>query len=116
MGTIELENMEFYAYHGCFAEEQQVGNYFRVDVWVETDCDIPARTDNITDAVNYQVIYDIVKEEMSITSHLLENVVKRIIDRIHSKFPAISGLRVKVAKKNPPLGGKLKSVSVTLSM
>ena len=28
MGVIELENMEFYAFHGCYKEEQVVGNKF----------------------------------------------------------------------------------------
>ena len=37
MSVIQIEKMEFYAYHGHFREEQIVGNRFLVDLWIETD-------------------------------------------------------------------------------
>ena len=33
-GKIELEGMEFHAYHGCFEEEKTSGNLFVVDFTV----------------------------------------------------------------------------------
>jgi dihydroneopterin aldolase len=64
MGTIEIEGMEFYAYHGCFAEEQIVGNKFMVDLRLEANCAKAKISDNINDAVNYQTAYEIVKTEV----------------------------------------------------
>ena len=29
-GILEIEEMEFFAYHGCFEAEQTVGNKFKV--------------------------------------------------------------------------------------
>ncbi len=115
MGTIELEDIELYAYHGCFKEEQIVGNYFNVNISLQADCSTPSKSDNIKDAVNYQRIYDIAKEQMAITSHLLEHVAQRIIDALYNEFSGISNVKVKVSKKNPPLGGQLHRVSVTLT-
>lgn len=115
MGIIELEDIEFYAYHGCFKEEQIVGNYFNVNISLRVNCETPAASDNIQDAVNYQRIYDLAKEQMFVTSHLLEHVAQRIIDSLYSEFSGISDVTVKVSKKNPPLGGKLHRVSVTLT-
>jgi len=37
MGLIQIENMEFYAFHGHFKEERIVGNKFLVDLTIETD-------------------------------------------------------------------------------
>jgi hypothetical protein len=37
MGMISVEGMEFFAYHGCFAEEQVIGTRFIVDFYFETD-------------------------------------------------------------------------------
>ena len=37
MGLIQIENMEFYAFHGHYREEQIVGNRFIVDLTIETD-------------------------------------------------------------------------------
>ena len=114
-GLIELEEMEFYAYHGHFKEEQIVGNKFLVNISIETDCSKAAETDELKDALNYVSIYEITKEEMAIKSFLLENLVGRIINRIHSEFPQIVSSKVKVSKLNPPMGGRMEKVSVTFT-
>ena len=64
MGKIRIEQMEFYAYHGHYKEEQIVGNRFLLDLEIETDMTRPAQTDNLEDAVNYQEAYRIIREEM----------------------------------------------------
>jgi dihydroneopterin aldolase len=115
MGLIEIEGMEFYAYHGHYEEEQIVGNKFLVDIKIEADCDVPAHSDNINDAINYQTVYKIIKKQMKIKSRLLENIVKRIIDAIFDELPGIEKVEVKLSKMNPPMGGKIKKVSVTMS-
>ena len=53
MATITLENMQFYAHHGCFAEERKVGTNFSVTVTFSYDATIAAATDNLEQAVNY---------------------------------------------------------------
>lgn len=106
--------MEFYAYHGCFQEEQVVGNQFLVDVLVDVNTTNAQQTDKLHDTVNYQIIYNLIKEEMKIKSKLLEHVSERIINALHSNFTEIKLIRVKVSKMNPPMGGKIERVSVTL--
>jgi 7,8-dihydroneopterin aldolase/epimerase/oxygenase len=115
MGLIQIENMEFYSFHGHFKEEQIVGNKFIVDLSIETDMKIPSETDNLKDAVDYQKAYQIVKVQMEKKSHLLENIAGRIIDAIYAEMSGIMKLTVKVSKMNPPMGGKIGSVSVTMS-
>lgn len=115
MGIIHLEDMEFYAYHGCFEEERIVGNKFIVNLNIETNMDIPQDTDDIKDALNYQTAYAIVKKEMETKSHLLENIAKRILDSLFLEFSIIEKATIKVSKMNPPMGGKMKCVSISLS-
>jgi dihydroneopterin aldolase len=114
MGLIQIENMEFYAFHGHFKEEQIVGNKFLVDLSIETDMDIPMKSDSLKDAVNYQKAFEIVKFQMEKKSHLLENIAGRIIDAIYDEMTGIRRVSVKVSKLNPPMGGKIGSVSVIL--
>jgi dihydroneopterin aldolase len=114
MGLIQIENMEFYAFHGHFKEEQIVGNKFIVDLTIETDMKIPSKSDNLKDAVNYHKAYQIVKKEMEKKSYLLENIAGRILDTLYSELSGIKKATVKVAKINPPMGGKIGSVSVVL--
>ncbi len=113
-GVIELEEMEFYAYHGCFREENVVGNRFLVNISIKTDMTRAMQTDNIEDALNYVKVYELAKTEIQQTSNLLEHVTARIIDALYRHFPQIEWTRVKVSKMNPPMGGQMRNVSVTL--
>ena len=115
MGLIQIEGMEFYAFHGHFNEERIVGNRFLVDVTLETDMQVPMVSDNLKDAVNYQVAYEIVKREMEKKAFLLEHIAGRIIDALTTELKGVKKATVKVSKMNPPMGGKIGSVSVTLS-
>jgi len=115
MGLIQIENMEFYSFHGHFKEERIVGNKFLVDLTIETDMKKPAESDNLKDAVNYQRVYEIVKQQMEMKSHLLEHIAGRIIDAVYAEMEGITKATVKVSKLNPPMGGKIGSVSVVIT-
>ena len=114
MGIIEIEGMEFYAFHGHFAAEQVVGNRFIVNLTLITDCSPAAKSDKLEDALDYQAAYRIVKEEMQINSSLLEHVAWRILDRFDKEYFNIEKVKVKISKLNPPMGGEIEKVSVTL--
>jgi len=111
MGTILLEGMEFFAFHGCFKEEQIIGTKFIVDISVDVDTDIPERSDALHDTADYVGLYRCVKREMEQKSHLLEHVARRIVDAVRTEFPSITAIKLKIAKINPPMGGKMNQVS-----
>ena len=52
-GILELEVMEFRAYHGCLEREKIAGNDFVVDFRGEMDMSAAAENDRLEDAVNY---------------------------------------------------------------
>ncbi len=114
MGLIQIEGMEFYSFHGHYKEEQIVGNKFLVDLTIETDMEKPMASDNLKDAVNYQRAYEIVKLQMELKSHLLEHIAGRILDALYAEMEGIKKVTVKVSKLNPPIGGKINSVSVVM--
>ncbi|MBR5183053.1 MAG: dihydroneopterin aldolase [Bacteroidales bacterium] len=116
MDRVELIDMHFYAYHGCFEEEQIIGNKFLVNFWAEADLSKPAATDNIEDALNYQLVYNVIKEQMEIKSHLLEHVARRILDAVKAQFPYIERAQVQISKLNPPLGGQVYASRVTMNL
>ncbi len=115
MGKIHLESMEFYAFHGHYEEEQIVGNRFLVDLVIETEMDAAALSDELEDAVNYQEAYRLVSREMKKKSKLLENIASRILNSVCSELPGVLKATVTIRKMNPPVGGQMKAVSVTLS-
>ena len=109
---IHLSGMEFYAYHGCFKEERQVGTLFKVDLVLEYDATQAAQNDDITQTVNYQAIYLEVKEIMQSSVNLLETLCQKIISMLKEKYPKVIHAEVTVHKINPALGGKVGAVSV----
>jgi len=114
MSTISIENMEFYAYHGCFKEEQQIGTWFEVNLNIEADTSKAEVTDHLEDTINYQSVYLTVKRQMMEKSKLLEHVARRILDAVMAEYPVLSA-EVSIRKKNPPLGGKIGAVTVKLN-
>ena len=113
-GIIELEGMEFKAYHGCLEQEKVRGNLFTVDFRGELDLSAAAESDNLNDTLNYADIYDIVANEMSVPSELLENVAGRIVKTIEVQFPQLQSFSVRVSKKKPPVDGVAQWSRVTL--
>ena len=50
MPTIALEKMQFFAHHGVTQAEQDRGNWYWVDVYLQVaDISIAAQTDNLQD-------------------------------------------------------------------
>ena len=114
MGTIRLKNIKIYAFHGCLVEEGQIGSDYLVNVSVKADLKNASKTDELADTVDYVMLQNIVREELAIRSKLLEHVAIRIIDSILLKLEMVTNVKVSVAKRNPPIGGDVAEVSVTL--
>ena len=115
MGYILIENLEVYAYHGLFIEEQTVGRKFIINISIETNFELAAQNDDINGTINYARVCDIVHEQMKIPSKLLEHVGKRIIDEIYQEFSTVDSIELKISKTNPPIAGKIGAVTVVLN-
>lgn len=113
-GTLELNGMEFHAYHGCLPEERRDGNRFTVDFRCSYDMAGAIMSDAIEDALNYAEVYDIVAAQMAIPSNLLEHVAGRIVNALAAAYPWLPEFSVSVTKYNPPVEGPAACSRVTL--
>ena len=114
IGTIELEGMEFRAHHGCLEREKIVGNDFVVDFRGDVDMAAAMESDNLEDAVNYALIYNVVAREMAQPSDLLEHVAGRIKKALATEFPQFVSFSVRVSKKRPPVDGVVQWSRITI--
>jgi 7,8-dihydroneopterin aldolase/epimerase/oxygenase len=112
-GIVALEGLEFHAYHGVYPHERESGNWFEVDIAVETDFTEGARHDDITGTVNYETLFRIIKDEMEKPSKLLETVAEQIINSILAQLP-VSKVELRIAKLNPPIGGKCRKALISI--
>jgi 7,8-dihydroneopterin aldolase/epimerase/oxygenase len=114
MGTIKLQNIRTFSFHGCLEEEAKIGSDYRVDLEVKCDLRKSALSDELNDTVDYVLLNRIVVEEMDIRSKLLEHVANRIITRIFKEIPEVSRIVLAVSKLNPPIGGDVEAVTIEM--
>ena len=112
--TIFFNVLRFYAYHGCFEEEQKIGTHFTVDVELTYDAEAAVLGDEVEKSVNYQLVYKTIQKVMNGPRHLIETVADHIVKEIKSDFPQVHHVTVKLCKLNPPLDGKTEYVAVQM--
>ncbi|GAA4942099.1 dihydroneopterin aldolase [Algibacter agarivorans] len=115
MGIIKVENIRVFAYHGCLKEETKIGSDYRVDLEVKANLQTSAKTDKLSDTVDYVFLNRIIKEEMEKASHLLETVAKRILNRIFNEDELVKKATVWISKLNPPIGGDVAKVTIKMT-
>ena len=114
MGTIKLQNIRTFSFHGCLVEEAKIGSDYRVDLEIKTDLRKSSLSDDLKDTVDYVLLNKIVVQEMAIRSNLLEHVAQRIITRIFKEIPSVSRILLAVSKLNPPIGGDVEAVAIEM--
>lgn len=101
--TILIEGITFHAYHGASDEEQAIGHRYSVDVVLEYDIRAAARSDDLSQTINYSAV---AKRVLAIGTEnrfrLIETLAERIAADVLQNFPA-SAVEVTVRKLLPPM-------------
>ncbi len=112
MISIHLQNLQFKAFHGLYAEEKVLGNIFEVNLTVKYQPEILPII-NIDQTINYQNLFEIVEKRMNVATELLETLVTLISNDIETAFPYIRHIEISITKKNPPIKGFNGNVAVS---
>ena len=116
VGIVYLENLRLHAYHGVGELEHHVGNDYIINVSVEYPICSACHSDDVKDTLNYAILADIVKAEMSIPSKLLEHVAYRIWKTILSRFPLTESATIDIKKIAPPFSADCDGAGVRITM
>lgn len=111
MLIVELKNVKLYAHHGVTAEERVTGGWFELNVEVKFKENKEVITD-VYDTVDYEQIFNIVKERMSVPSSLMETVAMEIAKRVKERYFVVKEVTVQILKLNPPIPGLEGQASV----
>lgn len=112
--TTGLQNIEFYAFHGVYPEEQIIGGRFIVDITITRYLPHGKLITQLDEALNYELIYSILNTEMLQPQLLLETVAQRIIKQITSEFQSAIYADIKIRK--PRAGGLLPNGEAVVYM
>lgn len=115
MGIIKVENIRVFAFHGCLKEETKIGSDYRVDLEVKANLQTSAKSDLLSDTVDYVFLNKVIREEMNTSSHLLETVAKRVLNRIFNEDELVKKATVWISKLNPPIGGDVEMVTIKMT-
>jgi dihydroneopterin aldolase len=115
MGIIKVENIRIFANHGCLSEETKIGSDYRVDLEVKANLQPSAKSDLLSETVDYVFLNRIIREEMLKPSHLLETVARRILDRVFNEDKLVKKATVCISKLNPPIGGDVEMVTIKMT-
>jgi dihydroneopterin aldolase len=114
MDIIRLNNMIFYAHHGYYQAERELGQKFEVDIELECDISKAIQTDSLNDTINYRDIFGRVSQIFSSYKFtLLETLADKIAYDLLDQHP-IHSVRIRVRKPQVPLNGFLDNVEVEI--
>lgn len=112
---VSLSNMVFYAYHGAFDSERELGQRFEVDVDIRTDVRRAGQEDDLDLALNYVDVYTLVKDIVEAREYnLLEAVAERIAAGILEAFD-IAAVTVRIRKPAAAVGGLIDYAEVEIT-
>ncbi|MBO5365173.1 MAG: 2-amino-4-hydroxy-6-hydroxymethyldihydropteridine diphosphokinase [Peptococcaceae bacterium] len=114
MDKIRIENLELYAYHGVFPEENEEGQLFVVSADIYVDTLQAAREDDLSQSVDYGAVCHFIKQWMDThTVQLIETVADILARELLLAYPLIQKIVLEVKKPDAPIGLPFEYVSVT---
>lgn len=113
---VHLNKIKIFARHGVLPQEQLTGAYFYVSLKIGYDFSEAMQTDNLEGTISYADIFEIVRQEMAVSSKLLEHVGGRIANRIKNEFPQITSIELTIDKENPPMGAECLATGINIKI
>ena len=101
---IILKDLGFYGYHGVFPEEAKLGQRFFIDLEIGTDLTAAGESDDLSIAISYADIYDVVKLSFETQRmNLLEAVANNIVEALFQSFQGVSWIILRIRKPEAPI-------------
>jgi 7,8-dihydroneopterin aldolase/epimerase/oxygenase len=114
LDKIRLKNIVFYAHHGFYKAERELGQKFEIDIEVGCSLRQSALNDDLEQTIDYSKIYTIAKETFEYYKFkLLETVAEKMAGEI-LKLDGIDSVLIKVRKPHVPMNGLLDFVEIEI--
>lgn len=113
---IKITDLEVFANHGVFSEENKLGQKFLVSAVLYTDTRKAGKTDDLTASIHYgEVSAFITKYMKEHTYQLLERVAEILAEEMLKSISGLCKIDLEIKKPWAPVGLPLKTVSVKIS-
>lgn len=114
MDIIRLNNITLFAHHGVAPQERELGQRFTLNVELVADLTAVARTDELSDAIDYEaVLHTVTAAFTGRACNLLEHAAWNVVRVLFKEFPA-EEIRIRVRKSGAGIDASLESAEVEL--
>lgn len=115
MDKIRIENLEVFANHGVFPEENKLGQKFLVSAVLYTNTRKAGMTDELGDSIHYgEVCHKITEFLQQHTYKLLERAAEQLCAELLANTPGLEKLQLEIKKPWAPVGLPLETVSLEI--
>lgn len=115
MDKIHIKNLEVFARHGVFPEENALGQKFVVSAVLYTSTREAGRTDDLAKSIHYGEVSRFITEFMEQnTFQLLETAAERLAEELLLNTERLEKIRLEIKKPWAPVGLPLETVSVEI--
>lgn len=115
MYKILLKGLKFYVHLGHYENENAVGTEIIIDIELFSKIQNDIFENNINNVVNYQTVYNEIKEMLLIKSFtLIEVLATNVINLLYEKFNLIENIIIMVKKANIQICGEIDYIGVEL--
>lgn len=116
MDKITIQNLEVFAKHGVYPEENVLGQKFLISVVLHTSTRKAGMTDDLLFSVNYGEVCHFINDYLtSNTWNLLEAAAEHLTQTLLLHFPLVEQVDLEIRKPWAPIGLPLDTVSVAIS-
>ena len=116
MDKIEIKNLEIFANHGVFPEENILGQKFVISATLYTDTRKAGLTDELTASIHYgEVSHMITKFTKEHTYKLLEALAENLCQMLLQELPLLKMITLRVEKPWAPVDLPLETVAVEIT-
>ena len=116
MDTLYINDIRAYGYTGAFAEENVLGQWFRVDLALNLNLAQAGASDQLSDTYNYadavQAIQQLIQQQ---PFQLIESVVGEIAKTVLQSDDRLAQVTVKLTKLTPPVPNFAGNVAVEIT-
>lgn len=116
MDAIRIVDLEVFAFHGAFPEENTLGQKFLVSATLHTDLSRAGESDCLEDSVNYGEVCRLIDETMREDAfNLIEKAAETLAERILAAYQSVERVDIELKKPWAPIGLPLAYASVSIS-
>lgn len=115
MDEIIIEKIRLKGRHGCFAREREEYRDFEVSLRLGLDLSAAAKSDELSDTVDYPSAMELVEKVIAGESvRLIEKLADKIAEKLFSQFRNLEKVQVEVSKLNVDVGYEFEKISVKI--